>query len=123
MHEGVYLLRDGTFLANDSAIYISDIGNPDSVYTRLQCVTDRMSCCTTNPTGEWFFPNTQEAVPVQNSATTFFRNRGDNGTVNLNRVNSDVMMPTGRFCCVIPDAIGVNQIACVVVCKSIIFLI
>ena len=115
MHEGVYLLRAGTFLANDSAIYISDVGNSDR--TRLQCVTDRLSCCMTNPTGEWFFPKTQEAVPVEGSATTFYRYRGDDGTVNLNRINSDVMMPTGRFCCVLPDAIGVDQIACAIICK------
>ena len=55
-------------------------------------------------------------VPVigqgQDRATTFFRNRGDDGTVNLNRVNSDVMMPTGRFCCVVPDANGVDQRVC-----------
>ena len=114
-------MRAGTFLANDSAVYISDIGNSDS--TRLQCVTDRLSCCMTNPTGEWFFPNTQEAIPVEGSATTFFRKRGNDGTVNLNRINSDVMMPTGRFCCVVPDATGVNQRACAIICKSTIFLI
>ena len=33
----------------------------------------------------------------------FTRSRGDDGTVNLNHLNSDVMMPTGRFCCVVPD--------------------
>ena len=52
-----------------------------------------------------------------NMATTFYRNRGDDGTVNLNRVSNDVMMPTGQYCCVVPDATGVMQSACVNICK------
>ena len=59
--------------------------------------------------GEWFFPDNGGVVPVIGAGgsmgTTFYRTRGDDGTVNLNRVNNDVMMPTGRFCCVVPDAI------------------
>ena len=71
----------------------------------LQCITDTRPCCATPPNrhGDWFFPD-GGVVPNQVGATTFFRNRGDDGTVNLNRLNSDVMMPTGRFCCVVPDA-------------------
>ena len=45
-------------------------------------------------------------------ATTFYINRGDDGTVNLNRVNDDVMMPTGRFCCVVPDATSTVVTVC-----------
>ena len=59
-------------------------------------------------------------VPNQGSATTFYRNRGDDGTVNLNRLNSDVMMPTGMFCCVVPDATGVNMSTCAIISESLI---
>ena len=44
-------------------------------------------------------------VPTQGGATSFYRNRGDDGTVNLNRLNTNVMMPTGLFCCEVPDAV------------------
>ena len=43
-------------------------------------------------------------VPGVSDAVRFYRNRGyDDGTVNLNRPDS-VMMPTGLFCCEIPDS-------------------
>ena len=60
----------------------------------------------------WYFPN-GDIVPAIGGATTFYRNRGDDGTVNLNRLNDDVMMPTGLFCCVIPDATDTNVTVCV----------
>ena len=114
-YTGVYLRQDGIFLANNSAIFISDIGRADN--NRLQCVTDRMPCCTTQPNtpsaGNWFFPGDGGGVPSFNSrATTFGRNRGSDGTVNLHRVSNDVMMPTGQYCCVVPDATGMMQWAC-----------
>ena len=55
-------------------------------------------------------------VPVQAMATTFYRNRGPgarDGTVNLNRVSTDVRSPTGQFCCEVPDANDINQHVCV----------
>ena len=46
------------------------------------------------------------------SAVSFYRNRGrDDGTINLNRL-SGVMMPTGRFCCEVPDALDIMQRVC-----------
>ena len=46
------------------------------------------------------------------SDVDFYRNRGfDDGTVNLNR-NSGVMMPTGLFCCEVPDATDIVQTVC-----------
>ena len=67
-----------------------------------------------NRAGQWLFPD-GSFVPVVGTATTFYRNRGpgDDGTVNLNRLNDDVMMPTGQFCCVVPDATGAVQTLCV----------
>ena len=73
-----------------------------------------MPCCKFGShQGKWVFPDGGE-VPRQSSGTTFYRNRGFNdGTVNLNRVNYDVMMPTGRFCCVVPDATNTDVTVCV----------
>ena len=71
-----------------------------------------MPCCATieDRAGEWFFPNNYwNTVPSLCGATTFYRTRGDDGTVNLNRLNTNVLMPTGVFCCEVPDATGVTQ--------------
>ena len=72
-----------------------------------------MPCCATfeGRAGEWFFPN-WNTVPNLGGATTFYRTRGDDGTVNLNRLNTNVLMPTGVFCCEVPDATGVMQRIC-----------
>ena len=114
---------------NNSVILITEIeptttsnGVTDTATNNgLQCITDRSPCCQTpsNRYGEWFFPNDGGVVPVQAGATSFFRNRGNDGTVNLNRLNSDVMMPTGRFCCVVPDAVNVSMSTCAVISKCI----
>ena len=54
------------------------------------------------------------------SGPTFYRNRGpDDGTVNLNRVNTNVMSPTGLFCCVVSDATDVMQRVCASVCELV----
>ena len=51
-------------------------------------------------------------VPGPGTTVSFYRNRGyDDGTVNLNRP-SGVMMPTGLFCCEVPDALDVLQSIC-----------
>ena len=89
---------------------ISDIGREDN--NRLQCVTDRMPCCMV---GNWFFPGDGGRVPSLIIAETFGRTRGSDGTVNLHRLSNDVTMPTGQYCCVVPDATGVNQWACVTI--------
>jgi hypothetical protein len=75
-----------------------------------------MPCCATPPNrqGEWLFPDGVTTVPgpIQ-SPTTFYRTRGDDGTVNLNRLNTNVMMPTGQFCCRVLDAADTEQTVCV----------
>ena len=76
-----------------------------------------MLCCAVARIGEWTFPNGTRVpvlgtVEAGNRATAFYRNRGDDGTVNLNRVSDDVMMPTGLFCCIVPDATEVDQTIC-----------
>ena len=110
---GVYLSLKGVVYPNNSVILITEIEQTNTTSNNgLHCITDRMPCCTSSRAGEWFFPDNGGMVPKQSDATTFYRNRGDDGTVNLNRLNNDVMNPTGRFCCVVPDTNNVNQSVC-----------
>ena len=73
-----------------------------------------MPCCGTplHITGEWYFSDSGRVPILDAGATSFYRNRGDNGEVNLNRLNSNIMMPTGRFCCKVPDATNALQTVC-----------
>ena len=100
---------------NNSVILITEIEETNVTSNNgLQCITDRRPCCAAQPNrhGEWLFPNGDTVPGVPQNPTTFYRNRGDDGTVNLNRLNSNVMMPTGRFCCVVSDAMDVDQTLC-----------
>jgi hypothetical protein len=55
----------------------------------------------------------REIVPTLSIAVSFYRNRGeDDGTINLNRP-SGVIIPTGLFCCEVPDFAGDSQSLCV----------
>ena len=132
MQAGIYLsLRGTVYDINNSAIQITEIGEtdtdtmppPPNSINGLQCITDRMPCCGTygSRAGEWYFPNGTH-VPVLGTektgdkATSFYRNRGDDGTVNLNRLNANVIIPTGLFCCMVPDALNVTQSLCANIC-------
>ena len=99
---------------NSSVIPITEIEETNTTSNNgLQCITDRRPCCAAQPRqGEWFFPNGSNVPGVAQNPTSFYRNRGDDGTVNLNRLNSDVMMPTGSFCCVVSDNTSVDQTVC-----------
>ena len=120
-------IRDRVYA--NSIIPISEIGKtvPSTVSPAqnngLQCITDRVPCCKTNidvrASGERYFPN-GTVVPPQNSATSFYTNRGDDGTVNLNRINSNITFPIGLFCCVVPDATGISQTLCTEISKLLI---
>lgn len=114
MFAGVYLTLRGVVYANNSVISITEIEQTNATSnTGLQCNTDSTPCCATPPYrfGEWYFPDGR-AIPVQGAATTFYRSRGDDGTVNLNRLNTGITSPTGQFCCVVPDASDIVQIVC-----------
>ena len=117
MFAGVYLTLRGVVYANNSVIPITEIGETDIQYgtsnSGLQCNTDRRPCCATLPFrfGEWYFPD-GTAVPILGAATTFYRSRGDEGTVNLNRLNTSVTSPTGQFCCEVPNASDIVQTVC-----------
>ena len=118
MYVGVYLSLKGVVYANNSMIRITDIGetNPDNdLNNGLQCITDRMPCCRNAfRAGEWYMYTPNRAiVPMLSTAVSFYRNRGyDDGTVNLNRP-SGVIMPTGLFCCEVPDVAGDSRSLCV----------
>ena len=115
---GVYLFLNGTRYTNNSEILIFEIGkvNPQAesdVNEALQCVTNKKPCCKTARIGQWYFPNGTEVTIQGNTQPFFYRNRGDNGTINLNRISKNVLFPTGQFCCVVPDSNDINQTLCV----------
>ena len=127
LHLGVYLSLRGILYANNSVISITEIGETDTSISPpqnsnngLQCITDRMPCCRSaiNRAGHWFYPNGTwvegyYVIVFYNNVAAMYRNRGqDDGTVNLNRVNSTVIPPTGLYCCVVPDATSIEQILC-----------
>ena len=113
---GVYLSLKGIVYASHNFIFINDIGEYDN---GLQCITDRKPCCG-NPTnaGEWFFPNGTLVPPTYENGGRLYTSRGHNdGRVILNHFNSTATYPTGQFCCVVPDVMGINQTLCVNICK------
>ena len=114
---GVYLSYDGTVLEPNSMLHISNIGTSPRHQLSVICTTDRIPCCQEpQPHGEWKFPN---GTLVTEQSTAFRRNRDNNGNVNLYRVSSDVVSPTGRFCCEIDDAtwLSPKTVLCVSICE------
>ena len=117
----MYLSLNKVVYANNSIIQNTKIGETDPYTSQnegLQCITDKIPCCETEPnnSGEWYFPN-GTTVLAQGSAISFYHNEGDDGTVTLNRINSDAISPTGLFCCVIPDATDTLQRVCATISK------
>ncbi len=106
---GVHLLLNGARYVNNSEILIFEIGQDNEA---LQCVTNKIPCCRTTRTGQWYYPNGTQ-VSVKGHSHFFYRDRGNNGTVNLNRFNENITSPTGQFCCVVPDSNDTNQALCV----------
>ena len=107
LHPGVHLSLKGRMFENNSFVLISDIGESDN-NEALQCITDVIQCCASARVGEWYFPS-GDRVPIRMVAVNFYRNRGDDGTVNLNRFRN-IKLPTGLYCCSIPSASGIEQI-------------
>ena len=109
---GVYLALRGDFISNNSNVNILSIGQTSSNSTSaLECITDRNPCCLSQNHGEWYLPN-GEIVQGVTSIMTFYRTRGDNGEVSLNRP-TDVMSPIGQFCCDVLDATDTSITLCV----------
>ena len=87
---GVYLSLKGVVYTNNSVIPITEIGETNTTSnTGLQCITDRRPCCAAIRTraGEWYFPNGTIVPSIVGGSITFYRTRGDDGTVDLNRMS------------------------------------
>ena len=113
---GVYIQFMGVNLSNNSDIAITDIGEGES---SVLCITDKSNCCRSTDggaaAGHWYFPNNGSTVGIEGNGHggSFYRDRLKR-KVRLHR-RHDAMMPTGLFCCVVPDASGQNQKLCVMV--------
>ena len=103
---GVRLTLRGVWYHDNDVINIMDVGENESA---LICQTDLRPCCkySTFRAGEWYYPN-GEVVPIEGKKRDFYRNRGDDGTVRLNRRNN-ATYPNGIYRCEIPDHRGINQ--------------
>lgn len=115
--KGAYLALRNQFIANNTQINLRSIGlSSDNPSGALQCITDRKPCCFGQDPmlGWWYKPNGM-VVHWNTSDEVLFGSRGDNGEVYLNRPNGVTRIPTGRFCCVIPDATDTNQTLCVII--------
>ena len=117
---GVYLMLRNQFIANNSQVNIRNIGvSTDSPSGALQCITDKFPCCMSQDPqhGEWYLPNGELVHGIVNTSTTaLYRSRGDNGEVSLNRP-SNIISPTGRYCCAVANAANINQTLCVIIGK------
>lgn len=103
---GVYLKLRSRIYINNSMIPISEIGEGEDA---LLCFTDLRECCRSNQTlnkkvlGDWLYPNgsgvgTLKSYPDEG----FYKNR-NHSVVRLHR-GENITMPTGQFCCKVPDA-------------------
>lgn len=95
---------------NNSSIPISDIGEGEDA---LICETDKTECCRTAPNrrGQFYYPNGVQ-VPISLREQALYRNRG-NQLIRLNRRRDDADIPTGMYCCEIPDASDMRRRLCV----------
>jgi hypothetical protein len=114
---GVYLALRNQFIANNTQINIRGIGlSSDNPNGALQCITDRKPCCfSQEPRHGWWYQPDGMLVHLNTYTSGVALHRGDNGEVYLNRPSSASVSPTGRFCCVVPDATNTNQTLCVII--------
>ena len=147
---GVYLRYRGETLPSDSFVDSDDvlnIGSPDIAPTNrnpgsngaaLECITDLVDCCGTEPDtpsgimpterGDWFFPDGNR-IEFSNGGARFLANRGPNEVINGQQFNGSVRLyrrfsdvpGRGRFRCELPSAANpsVNQILYVNICEFI----
>ena len=102
----VGLLFRGNIVQNNSVVTIEEIGENENA---LICRTTLRPCCNTLPNryGEWYYPN-GTIVPTSGAGYDYYRSRGDDGTVRLNRRNS-AASPSAVFYCQLPDSNGNTQ--------------
>ena len=104
MYVGVYITQNGNILSNNSAI----IGVKTGTSSSLDCLTDNPMCCMSTE-GEWYDPQgmivyDEAAINRSISKITLFTDMV---------MESDQQSTTRVFCCRVPDATGITQIACV----------
>ena len=108
---GIYFQLREVNYNNNSEVSITDIGIDEN---SLQCVTDNTYCCGNVDwrMGDWFFPNTS-MIKIEGKGESFYRDRVQS-RVRLHR-RHNATMPTGSFCCEIPDTSNVTQEICIMV--------
>lgn len=114
---GVWLSLGGQVVPNNSAVELREVYETqiDSRAHTLMCVTPKRPCCKTLPSrfGEWFYPN-RSAVSIDGMGYSFYRDRGDDGTVRLHRRGvASLSAAMGQYCCEIPNINDVNHKLCV----------
>lgn len=85
----------------------------------LICVTPRRPCCKSLPNrfGEWLYPN-RSVVRFRSSGNSFYRDRGDDGTVKLHRRGIvSLSAAVGEYCCEIPNTSDINELLCITFSK------
>ena len=114
---GVWLSLDSQLVPNNSAVELRDVYETratDNHVHALMCLTIKRPCCKTRPSyGEWFYPNGSE-VSIAGTGNSFYRDRGDDGTVRLHRRGiTSLSAAMGLYCCEIPNASNVFHRLCV----------
>ena len=101
----IHFQLNGVLLINNSVVKLNDIGEGGGA---LLCKTNLFTCCGTPPNrfGEFFYPS-GDRVLISARGEGFYRNRGVQ-SIRLNR-REGVTSPTGRFSCVIPNAMRVMK--------------
>ena len=115
----MWLSLGGQLVPNNSAVELREVyETPDDIDSSahtLMCVTPKRPCCKTSPGhfGEWLYPN-GSAVSTDGSGNSFYRDRGDDGTVRLHRRGITALSTAmGQYCCEIPNTNDVNHTLCI----------
>ena len=129
---------------------ILNIGSADVVPTNrnpavddaaLECMTDLVDCCGTEPgtpsgimrtvRGDWYFPDGNR-IASSSGGSRFLANRGPNEVINGQQFNGSVRLfrrfsnvpERGRFRCELPNAAdpSVNQVLYVNICELMVII-
>ena len=112
---GVWLSLDGQLHSNNSAIELRELYESHDDSHTLMCVTPKRPCCASPPHrfGQWYYPN-RSAVSIDGTGNSFYRDRGDDGTVRLHRRGiASLSAAMGQYCCEIPNANYIQHRLCV----------
>ena len=150
---GVSLRYRGETLPSDSFVDLDDVlnigsngpfptnrnpGSGDVQGAALECITDLVDCCGTEPDtpqeimrtqrGNWYFPDGTN-VELDSGSSRFLVNRGPNEVINEQQFNGSVRLfrrfsgipERGHFRCELPNAAdpSVNQVLYVNICEFV----